>query len=67
MCKAQEEALGPLVPGGLSSEFAARMQEFNVGIIEAEKIFQKQGLVCAGAEWAGCSMKAIPNWKGVRP
>ena len=67
MCKSKEGELAPLIPGGVPSEFLVKMQQFNAGTIKAERLFLKQGLVCAGAEWAGCSMKAIPNWKGVSP
>ena len=66
-CQAEEDLLAAILPAGLPSDFRKHMQRYNEEAVAVEIRMQKHEKVCAGAEWIGCSMKPIPNWKANKP
>jgi hypothetical protein len=66
-CQAEQDTLAAVLPAGLPSDFRSHMQRYNEAVVATEIGTQKHEKLCAGAEWIGCSMKPIPNWKANRP
>jgi hypothetical protein len=62
-CKAEEQGLAVAVPTRELQKLKTIVHAINAETIERIRRARTQPIICAQAEWRGCSMKPIQDWK----